>query len=141
MTTWDEAMHLPGSAQLSLGKRLLEEYPWQQFAPHPEWAGFAQEAPGSSGFEVPYAAGIPDLVRIIYVPRKQPVVIGDLGRQAGHRATLFDPVTGARTSLGLIHADDQGNWTCLPPAGDEPDWVLILEPVAGDVRQAAPPPA
>ena len=38
---WNEAMHLPGSQQLGLGKKLLEQYPWQRFQPHPEWAAFA----------------------------------------------------------------------------------------------------
>jgi len=42
---WDEAMHLPGSTQLSLGKRLLERYNWQTFEAHPEWASFDTEAP------------------------------------------------------------------------------------------------
>ena len=36
-TPWFEAMQLPGSAQLGLAKKLLEEYPWWRFEPHPEW--------------------------------------------------------------------------------------------------------
>jgi len=40
---WNEAMHLPGSQQVGLGKKLLEQYPWQRFEPHPEWAAFAAE--------------------------------------------------------------------------------------------------
>ncbi len=39
---WDDAMNLPGSHQVGLGKKLLEEYPWQNFQPHPEWAEFAE---------------------------------------------------------------------------------------------------
>ncbi len=39
---WDEAMNLPGSSQLALGKRLLERYPWQRFEPHPEWASYGE---------------------------------------------------------------------------------------------------
>ncbi len=35
-----EAMHLPGSGQIGMGKRLFEKYPWWQFQPHPEWASF-----------------------------------------------------------------------------------------------------
>jgi hypothetical protein len=46
---WSEAMHLPGSRQVGLGKRLLEQYPWQQFQPHPEWAAFVGES--ALGFE------------------------------------------------------------------------------------------
>ncbi len=30
---WDDAMNLPGSGQVALGKKLLEQYPWQQFQP------------------------------------------------------------------------------------------------------------
>lgn len=39
--TWREAMNLPGSTQVGLGKRLLEQYDWTQFQPHPSWAVFA----------------------------------------------------------------------------------------------------
>ncbi len=42
--SWDEAMNLPGSRQVGLGKKLLEQYPWQDFKPHPEWASFASES-------------------------------------------------------------------------------------------------
>jgi hypothetical protein len=38
--SWDDAMNLPGSSQLGFGKKLLAQYPWQQFRPHPEWATF-----------------------------------------------------------------------------------------------------
>jgi Protein of unknown function (DUF4038)/Domain of unknown function (DUF5060) len=41
---WNEAMRLPGSRQVGLGKQLLEQYPWQQFRPHPEWVAFARES-------------------------------------------------------------------------------------------------
>jgi hypothetical protein len=41
---WNEAMNLPGSRQVGLGKKLLEQYAWQEFRPHPEWAAFADEA-------------------------------------------------------------------------------------------------
>ena len=34
---WNKAMHLPGSQQVAYGKKLFEEFPWQDFRPHPEW--------------------------------------------------------------------------------------------------------
>jgi hypothetical protein len=37
LTTWKESMNFPGSTQLGLGKKLLEQYPWARFEPHPEW--------------------------------------------------------------------------------------------------------
>ena len=38
---WNEAMNLPGSRQVGLGKKLFEKYEWQQFKPHPEWVQLA----------------------------------------------------------------------------------------------------
>jgi hypothetical protein len=37
---WNEAMRLPGSQQVGFGKKLLEQFAWQGFRPHPEWAAF-----------------------------------------------------------------------------------------------------
>jgi hypothetical protein len=38
---WNEAMNLPGSRQLGLGKQLFERFEWQKFVPHAEWAEYA----------------------------------------------------------------------------------------------------
>jgi hypothetical protein len=43
---WDEAMNLPGSSQVAAGKRLLENYPWHRFEPHPEWVAWDDAATG-----------------------------------------------------------------------------------------------
>jgi hypothetical protein len=37
-------MNLPGSRQVALGKKLLEQFPWQNFQPHPEWAEFTDRS-------------------------------------------------------------------------------------------------
>src|SRR5437773_5597794 len=37
-------MNLPGSRQVALGKKLLEQYSWQDFHPHPEWAEFTDKS-------------------------------------------------------------------------------------------------
>jgi hypothetical protein len=41
---WDEAMNLPGSRQVGLGKKLFEQYRWWEFEPHPEWAAYATDS-------------------------------------------------------------------------------------------------
>jgi hypothetical protein len=41
---WQDAMNLPGSKQVGLGKKLFEKYQWQKFVPHPEWATYASDA-------------------------------------------------------------------------------------------------
>jgi hypothetical protein len=37
LMTWDEGMNLPGAEEISLGAKLLQQYPWWQLEPHPEW--------------------------------------------------------------------------------------------------------
>ena len=37
LMTWEEGMNLPGSSQIGLGAKLLRQYPWWRFEPHPEW--------------------------------------------------------------------------------------------------------
>jgi len=123
--SWDEAMNLDGSRQIALGKKLLIQYPWQHFTPHPEWASFTNQAP--EALEVPQATGIPGLVRIIWVPRSEPIIVRHLDQEAGWTAAYFDPVNGTRKRLGEARADQSGIWRCDSPAGNDHDWVLILE--------------
>ncbi len=131
--SWDEAMNLPGSRQVGLGKRLLEQYPWYRFTPHPEWAAFAHEMAAKSDCDQPQATGIADAVRVVYVPESKPIVVRSLAAHAVYAATYFDPLTGDKTPLGEIHADAAGLWNCSPPQGSDHDWVLILESKAPHV--------
>jgi hypothetical protein len=127
---WNEAMHLPGSRQVGLAKALLEQYPWHRFEPHPEWAVSKPEAGAgqlNDAFFEPQAAGIPGLVRIIYVPENQAIEARGLGPQARYAAAYFDPVSGGKASLGNVQADSRGVWSCRAPPGQDHDWVLVLE--------------
>jgi hypothetical protein len=75
----------------------------------------------------PQAAGIPGLVRLVYVPQHEPVEVRSLGPHAKQNAIRFDPVSGARTPIGIIQADAQGCWKCAAPSDHDHDWVIILE--------------
>jgi hypothetical protein len=117
LTTWDEGMHFPGSAQLGRGKALLEELPWHEFEPHPEWIG-----------EDAFAAGIPGRIRVIYQPKR-----GIYNWRGFHvnnlapgiwSAFYFDPVSGRRFDLGTHTIS--GTWTS-PNVPTPQDWVLVLE--------------
>jgi hypothetical protein len=289
---WDEAMHLPGSGQIGLGKKLLAQYPWHKFEPHPEWASYAiqpvlsfegcqwiwfpegnpaQNAPAEKRFfrrafrlpegktvksarlrisvddkfsarlngqiiggfdnwrtgqqfdiarllqpganvlaveaenlpapaanpagliarlqiqftdggttEVvsdgswscfknanagwdaspidsetnnramvvekygeapwgriddllndhgyqPQVAGIPGVVRVIYVLESRPIVVSNLEKNASYQSSYFDPATGTRSEPMPLRTDQTGQWTCAPLITQEHDWVLILE--------------
>jgi len=95
-TTWKEGMQYPGSGQLGLGKRLLEQYRWADFEPHPEWV--------EDGC---FAAGIPGEVRIVYLPRRNVynwsgLVVRQLERDVPYHAFYFNPTNGTRYALGTV---------------------------------------
>lgn len=122
---WEEAMNLPGSTQAGVAKRLLTRYRWDRFEPHPEWASFI-DAP-SSEFEVPYAAGIPSAVRILYMPERKPIVVYPLEPAVRYTAAYFDPISGEMTEIGAVTPNSDHSWACPPPDAATPDWVLVLE--------------
>jgi poly(3-hydroxybutyrate) depolymerase len=96
LTTWKEGMNFPGSTQIGLGKKLLELYPWSQFAPHPEWAESDC-----------YSAGIPGEVRFIYQPRRgvynwNGTVVKRIERDVPYHAFYFNPTDGSRHDAGTF---------------------------------------
>ncbi len=101
-TTWREGMNYPGAAQIGLGKKLLEQYPWHRFEPHPEWAE-----------EGSFAAGIPGEVRFIYQPRRsiynwQGTVVKEVETTVPYSAYYFDPATGRRFDQGVVRLVARG---------------------------------
>ena len=94
----------------------------------PPWGRI--DSPKDDAFE-PQSTGIPNSVRVTYVPNGEPIVVRGLGTPTGFAAIYFDPVSGAKTAAPAIQADAAGSWNCPPPAGIDHDWVLILEAKGG----------
>ena len=82
---------------------------------------------GASESVGPQAAGIADSVRIVWVPRSDPIRLRDLGPRRAWTAAYFDPMSGEQAALGTVRADAAGLWHCTPPTGATEDWVLVLE--------------
>lgn len=139
LMTWQEGMKLPGSYQIGLGAKLLQQYAWPSFVPHPEWVAprgttlleprdgnpFHVDIQGVFGaeggfpesewqkregnFHLPYAAGIPGEVRIIYLPivsdfvasGRPPTVLG-LEPRVRYHAYFWDPSIGVKFDLGAV---------------------------------------
>jgi len=117
-TTWKQGMNYPGSTQLGIGKKLLEQYPWSRFEPHPEWA------PGC------FAAGIPGGTRIIYLPKKgiydwSGFTVNNLVPGVPYNTFFFDPATGRRFDLGIV-TTTSGSWN-TPNVPSPQDWVLVMQ--------------
>lgn len=126
---WDQAMRLPGSAQVGLAGKFLARLPFQEFQPHPDWAQWARPTPDK--YLLPYAAGVPRKLRVIYVPVAEPVVLHGLEPGVRYAATRFDPVTGISADLGPPAPDPSGSWHIPPPDPCDHDWVLLLDARAG----------
>lgn len=124
---WDEAMRLPGSDQMGIGKRFFQSLPWTQLTPMPGTAVWADTpAAKDHPLHAPQACGRGDGLRAIYVPAPRPIVVTKLKPRSAYRVTHFDPVTGGRTPAAPVIADAAGRWRCDPPAHGH-DWVVLVE--------------
>lgn len=125
---WREAMHYPGSAQVAMGRRFFERYPWWRFEtrhlPEVEKLGRISS----------FATGIPGAVWVFYLSGiwMDPIFAGVQGIRipiepgASYRAYFFDPRSGAETDIGLVQPDSDGLW--LHPAKPTmEDLILVLE--------------
>jgi hypothetical protein len=128
---WRDIAAFPGSGQMQYARRLLERYDWQRFEPHPEWL----EIRGAEhdGCFIPYAAGIPSKVRVIYTSPPSYVCFGSaalaavtaLEPDAAYRAFFYDPRSGKQQTIGPVEAV-AGRWP-VPQLPSYQDWVLVLE--------------
>jgi hypothetical protein len=121
---WDEAAHLPGSRQLGLAKQFLSRYEWWRLEPHPEWIDphWSKE-----DYQLPYAAGIPRSLRIIFIPPTwEPPTVKALESGVSYRAFFFDPRNGKDQAIGDVAAGSDGSWKSpISPTFEQ--WVLVLE--------------
>jgi hypothetical protein len=123
---WDEAMHLPASTHVAIGKKLFEKYDWQKFVPHPEWVSYADDATTKPAYG-PFASGS-EKVRIIYVPELHSIRVTNLSPAAHYRAQILNPASGKTSPIDNIKLDEKQSLTVRPPAqADAEDWVLIVE--------------
>jgi hypothetical protein len=128
--SWEDAYQLPGSVQLGIGKRLLERYAWWRFESHPEWVVPHQTPEDRMSV---YAAGIPGVVRVCYIPaevcwvlHRGELIVGDLEAGTRYRASYFDPKRGEEHVIGVVSGDAAGCWVPPKPPIFQ-DWVLVLE--------------
>jgi hypothetical protein len=143
---WQDVMHYAGAAQMGVGRRFFERYPWWLFEPRPE-----PQFETSDRFAA-FATGIPGAVVVYYLPGAwlEETLRGVQGSpwgpqtatvtiepDAAYRAFFFNPRTGedvrsAQADGGEIVAldrvvpDADGLWL-LPPKPTMDDWVLVLE--------------
>jgi hypothetical protein len=125
-TPWDEASRLAGSTHVGLAKRFLSRFEWWRFEPHQDWV---EPAGSPEHFELPFAAGIPGELRVIYL--YAPVFALDkkvikIEKDVTYQSYFWDPRTGQEFPLGIVQPDANGSWT-IPMEPELFDWVLVLK--------------
>ncbi len=92
---WDKAMHMPGSAQVAAGHRLLASLPWQNMAPHPEWVTTpVQQPPNLSA------------ASWIWFPEGSPATDAPVGKRWFRHSFSLLPGRQLATASVAITADD-----------------------------------
>jgi Protein of unknown function (DUF4038)/Domain of unknown function (DUF5060) len=119
---WDDAMNLPGSQQMSIGKRFFESLPWTKLAPMPDDIA-PHDAPNGLP---PQMCGIADELRIVYALEPHAVSIRNLRASSTYRITYFDPVKGDRTPPVSANTDANGELRLAPPKFDH-DWTCLVQ--------------
>ena len=123
-TPWTEAANYAGSGQLGASAKMLRRLPWHEVEPHPEWVTPHWTI---ENYELPYAAGIPRRLRIVYVPTMwDPPKLTALESEVSYRATLFNPSSGEEKDMGKVEADERGEHK-LGFFPYQRDWVVVLE--------------
>lgn len=131
---WQDVMHYPGSAQVALGRKLLERYPWWLFEPR-------QDPLLPDGRLSAFATGIPGAIAVYYLPMNclSPELLGmnpawggpeAVTVEAGtsYAAYFLNPRTGAQVDVGSVQ-DASGKWA-IPRKPTMEDWLLVLEGTA-----------
>lgn len=125
---WQEALRLPGSAQVGHVRTLLEPLPWWRLEPCRDKlliGGKSNPLPTGTNLSPPQAAIIDGKTLVIYVPR------GNNAREIKMAAGLKE-VTGAhwfdpRTGKFVGHRMSMSSTVPERPEPKNEDWVLLAE--------------
>jgi hypothetical protein len=130
--TWDQAIHFEGAAQLGKAHKFLSTLPFNDFVVDPTWVS-APLRWGQDGYHPPYrlfAAGVPKVCRVIYIPMRwyhwDGPTIHKLEPGLTYTVTYLDPESFDTYDAGTATADANGNWTG-PGFKYMHDWVVVLK--------------
>ncbi len=121
---WQEAMQLPGSAQMQYARRLLESRPFLNRVPD---QSLLVSGAGSGGEHVRATRGEDGSYALVYTPLGRPVRV-DMSRLSGESVTAYwyDPRDGTSRRIEPTGAGGEQEFT-PPSSGTGNDWVLVLD--------------
>ena len=130
---WDEALALPGAAQMGLVRRLIESRPMLSRVPD---QGLLASDPGTGGEHQRATRGADGAYAFVYSPTGRPFTV-DTSLLSGETvgASWYDPRTGEVHPAGT--RSTVGTETFAPPtSGPKDDWILVLD---DDDQRFSPP--
>lgn len=137
---WDEAISLPGAAQMQHARRLLESRPFLVRVPDQSLVDGHEGQPlpdTGTGTDHVSATRAEDGGYALVYSASGRVITVDLGKLSGRTVTAhwYDPRQGTPLVIGQFPTGAQRQFT-PPSSGADNDWVLVLDDAA---RQLAEP--
>jgi len=122
---WRTACGYEGAAQLGLLRRLFEQCPWTMLVPAPSLIASYK---GEGSRRRTAARSADGRFVLAYLPEGGTVTLRGLDGLKGSvvRARWFDPRTGGWTEIDRFARTDSRNFAA-PSAGEQDDWVLVLD--------------
>lgn len=135
--TWKQGYQAPGSAQMGMGRKILDQFEWWRLQPAGD---LVQNAPISfqEDFYKIVGAYIPDELFIIY--KNYPnLMVGvmqnsddfcarvSLPKGQKYSVTFINPVDGREESGGIAEADENGIWLIKQEPVVASEWVVVLK--------------
>lgn len=129
--TWQEALQLPGAAQLQHARWLLESRPFFERIPD---QAMLRSHPGTGSAYTCATRATDGGYALVYSAGGRPFTV-DLTRLSGQAYTAhwYDPRTGAAQHIGVFPrpgASGSAREFTPPATPSEPDWVLVLDDAA-----------
>ena len=121
LETWQEALHNPGSMQMTHVRRLMEEINWQTGKPAQEYL------PDNTGEKYDYNLALKtDRAFCVYSYSGKPFT-ADTRALGATEAWWFDPVSGGKSYIGKIAPTERARFTPPNRRNGQNDWALLLK--------------
>lgn len=125
---WQTAMHYNGSAQLGIGKQILEKFEWWKLRPDNDRIETSEK---DETFRA-YSAVIEGDLLMVYLPkyptRWRYVRCVGLDTDKRYKAVYIDPITGDEYGINDVTISDDGKYE-LPSTPIMQDFVFIISEV------------
>ena len=119
---WQEALHNPGSMQMTHVRSLMESICWQDGVPAQEYLleNHGQRYDYNLALRTPKAL-------CVYTYSGKPFTVNTAMLSSGIRGWWFDPESGGKSYIGKIPNTDRVSFTPPDRCAVHNDWVLLLE--------------